>query len=131
MLPTDLNKNREIVFHPLPQGQAEKARLLLHGLDGIEAEIGARPNVLSVRYSIVYYTLEGLETALSEQGFYLDNGLLSKIKRALAYFCENVQRENLAANKPDAKSQQIFMKVYEHHLHGDKDETPEEWRTYK
>ncbi len=131
MQPTDLNKNREIVFHALPEGQAVKARQLLHGLDGIEAEIGDRPNVLAVRYSIVLYTLEGLETALSEQGFHLDNSLLSKFKRALAYFVENVQRENLAANKPDAKSQQVFMKVYEQHLHGDKDETPEEWRTYK
>jgi hypothetical protein len=131
MLPTDLDKNREIVFHALPEGQAGKARQLLHGLDGIQAEIGDRSNILVIRYSIVSYTLEGLETALSEQGFHLDNSLLSKFKRALAYFVENVQRENLAANKPDAKSQQIFMKVYEQHLHGDRDETPEEWRTYK
>lgn len=131
MLPTDLDKNRDIVFHALPEGQAEKARHLLHGLDGIQAEIGDRPNVLNIRYSIFYYTLEGLESALSEQGFHLDNSLLSKFKRALAYFVEKVQRENLTANKPDAKSQQIFMKVYEQHLHGDKDETPEEWRTYK
>ena len=131
MLPTDLDKNREIVFHALPEGQAEKARRLLHGLDGIQAEIGERPNVLVVRYSVVTYTMEGLETALSEQGFHLDNSLLTKIRRALAYFMESVQRENLAANKPDAKSQQIFMKVYEQHLHGDRDETPEEWRTYK
>src|SRR6202142_2238847 len=131
MLPTDLDKNREIVFHALPEGQAGKARQLLHGLDGIQAEIGDRPNILVIRYSIVSYTLEGLETELGEQGFHLDNSLLSKFKRALAYFVENVQRENLAANKPDAKSQQIFMKVYEQHLHGDRDETPEEWRTYK
>jgi hypothetical protein len=57
--------------------------------------------------------------------------LLSKLKRALAYFCESVQRGNVQANEPDIKSQQAFMKVYELHLHGDRDETPEEWRDYK
>ena len=28
MQPCDLEKNREIVFHPLPPGQAERARVL-------------------------------------------------------------------------------------------------------
>jgi hypothetical protein len=130
MLPCDLDKTREIVFHNPPEGQAEKARQLLHGLDGIAAEI-SRTDVLSVRYSVKDFTLEGLESALNSQGFHLDNSILSKVKRALARFCENVQRENLAANVPDAKSQKVFAKVYEQHLHGDKDETPEEWRAYK
>lgn len=130
MLPRDLDKNREIVFHDPPLGQAEEARRLLDGLDGIMAEVNG-PNVLIVRYNVMEFTLEGLENALSAQGFHLDNSLLFKLKRALARFCENVQRENLTANAPDAKSQKVFAKVYEHHLHGDKDETPEEWRAYK
>jgi hypothetical protein len=130
MLPRDLDKTREIVFLEPPGGQAEKARQLLHDLDGIAAEVG-RTNVLVVHYSVQVFTLEGLESALGSQGFHLDNSILTKIKRALAYFCENVQRENLAANAPDAKSQKVFAKVYEQHLHGDKDETPEEWRAYK
>lgn len=69
--------------------------------------------------------------ALASQGFHLDNSLLCKLKRSLAYFCESVQRRNLAANEPEIKSQQAFIKVYERHLHGDCDETPEEWRSYK
>jgi hypothetical protein len=28
-------------------------------------------------------------------------------------------------------NQQAFVKVYERHLHGDRDDTPEEWRSYK
>lgn len=131
MRPCDLEKNREIVFHPLPPGQAERARVLLEGLDGLvvmSAPDGCR---LLVRYHVCEYTLEGLETALAEQGFHLDNSLLTKLKRALAYFCEGVQRRNVAANEPDIKSQQAFMKVYERHLHGDRDDTPEEWRFYK
>jgi hypothetical protein len=131
MRPCDLEKNREIVFHSLPVGQAERALSLLQGLDGLEVTVGVGANRLLVRYHVCEYTLEGLETALSSQGFHLDNSLLSKLKRALAYFSESVQRRNVAANEPDIKSQQAFMKVYERHLHGDCDDTPEEWRGYK
>lgn len=131
MRPCDLEKDREIVFHDLPSGQVERALSLLEGMDGLTAVAGPAPNQLRVRYNVCEYTLEGLESALSSQGFHLDNSLLSKIKRALAYFCESVQRRNIAANEPDIKSQQAFVKVYEKHLHGDRDETPEEWRGYK
>lgn len=131
MRPCDLEKNREIVFNALPAGQAARALSLLQGMEGLEVAAGENPNHLQVRYHVCEYTLEGLETALTSQGFHLDNSLLTKLKRALAYFCENVQRGNVEANEPDIKSQQAFMKVYEHHLHGDRDETPEEWRDYK
>ena len=131
MLPCDLDKTREIIFHALPLGQAERAREILHGLDGIEANVADAGNVLIVRYSVIHYTLDGLEAALVAQGFHLDNSLLQKLKRALARFCETVQRENVAINAPDVKSQKVFAHVYEQQLHGDKDETPEEWRSYK
>ena len=131
MRPCDLEKERVIVFHDLPLGQVGRALHLLEGMDGLTVLAGAGPKHLLIRYSICEYTLEGLESALSSQGFHLDNSLLSKLQRALAYFCENVQRRNVAANEPDIKSQQAFVKVYERHLHGDRDETPEEWRDYK
>jgi hypothetical protein len=131
MRPCDLEKDREIVFHALPEGQVERALTLLEGMDGLTALAGGEANHLRVRYSVCEYTLEGLELALSNQGFHLDNSLLCKLKRALAYFCESVQRRNIAANEPDIKSQQAFVKVYERHLHGDRDETPEGWRDYK
>ncbi len=131
MRPCDLEKCREIVLHPLPPGQAERALLLLQGLEGLNVESGATAHSLVVRYHVCEYTLEGLELALASQGFHLDNSLMSKLRRALAYFSENVQRRNVAADEPDLKSQQAFMRVYERHLHGDHDETPEEWRGYK
>jgi hypothetical protein len=131
MRPCDLEKNREIVFHALPAGQAVRALVLLEGLAGLVVSIGSDCNRLLVRYHVCEYTLEGLETAIASQGFHLDNSLLSKLKRTLAYFCESVQRSNVEANEPDIKSQHAFIKVYERHLHGDHDETPEEWRDYK
>lgn len=131
MRPCDLEKSREIVFHPLPSGQVERALALIEGLEGLRVSRGNRPNTLVVRYHVCEYTLEGLESALASQGFHLDGSLMSKLRRALAHFCENVQRRNVAANEPDIKSQQAFVKVYDRHLHGDRDETPEEWRDYK
>lgn len=131
MLPCDLEKNREIVFHALPSGQAERALALLEGQEGLVVTAGPDGRRLLVRYHVCEYTLEGLETALADQGFHLDNSLFSKLKRALAYFCESVQRRNVAENAPDIKSQQAFVEVYERHLHGDRDDTPEEWRSYK
>ena len=131
MRPCDLEKSREIVFHALPPGQAQRARALLEGLDGLIVMAGPDGNRVLVRYHVCEYTLEGLETALMSEGFHLDNSLLSRLKRSLAYFCESVQRSNVAANEPDIKTQQAFMKVYERHLHGDRDDTPEEWRSYK
>jgi hypothetical protein len=132
MLPSDLNKTREIVFHELPAGQAARARELLDGLEEMEAGIQEQHAcVLIVKYNVRSYTQEGLEKALESQGFHLDNSLMQKLKRALVYFCEKVQRENLAINAPDVKSQQVFARVYEQQTHGDKDETPEEWREYK
>lgn len=131
MRPCDLEKNREIVFHALPPGQAERALTLLEGLEGLQVTLGADRYRLLVSYQVCEYTLEGLETALASQGFHLDNSLLGKLKRALAYFCESVQRRNVVADEPDIKSQQAFVRVYEQHLHGDRDDTPEEWRGYK
>lgn len=131
MLPCDLEKHREIVFHPLPPGQGVRAAELLAGIDGLSVSWCEAQHCLRVRYNICEFTLEGIETALVEQGFHLDNSLLVKLKRSLAYFCEGVQRRNIAANEPDIKSQRAFVKVYEAHLHGDSDATPEEWREYK
>src|SRR3569623_1445115 len=131
MRPCDLEKNREIVFHALPAGQAERALALLAGLEGLDVAIGADVYRLLVRYHICEYTLEGLETALASQGFHLANSLLCKLRRALAYYCESVQLRNVSAYEPYIKSQKAFMKVYDLHLHVDFVESPEEWRSYK
>jgi hypothetical protein len=130
MQPSDLEKSREIFFHSVPSGQAERALALLQGLEGLTLKL-VHPQRLHVRYPIREYTLQGLENALVSQGFVLDTRVMTRLKRGLAYFCENVQRRNLAANEPDIKSQQAFVKVYDRHLHGDRDDTPEEWRGYK
>lgn len=131
MLPTDLRKSRDIYFSSLPPGQVERALFLLSGLDGLETRPGPHPHSLTVDYSLLDYTLQGLEHALVVQGFHLDHSLLQKLKRALVYYAEEVQRANLLAPEQRQKARQIFVQAYEHHLHGDSDDTPEEWREYK
>jgi hypothetical protein len=93
MRPCDLEKDREIVFHALPPGQAERALVLLEGLDGLMVAVGPDGNRLLVRYHVCEYTLEGWKCAAS-QGFHLDSSLLSKLKRSLAFL-----RERAAARR--------------------------------
>ena len=131
MLPVDLTKTREICFSCLPAGQAAQAEQLLGGIDHLEVHATTRKNCIMVTYNIAQVTLEDLENALSAQGFHLENSLLGKVVRALVHYSEQVQRENLEEPERFCKSQQIFIQAYEHHPHGDHDDTPVEWREYR
>jgi uncharacterized protein YcgL (UPF0745 family) len=127
----DTFKTRQLVFSRVPSGQAHEAAIVLTGLPHLVvlAEIDER--TLLVRYDISNYTLQRVEKALTAEGFHLDNGLLIKLRRALVYYCESIQCENALPPPRDRLSKQIFAQVYEHHPHGDHDDTPEEWRTYR
>ena len=128
--PCDVLKRREIVFHPLPPGQVERALALLSGLPGLTV-IQSGPLALQLAYCVADYTLEDLENGLTDQGFHLEASLLIRIRRTLAYYSERVQRQNM--DKPEArtKNYQAHMEAWTKRPHGDYDETPEEWRQYK
>ncbi|MBI5329185.1 MAG: hypothetical protein HZB71_01075 [Betaproteobacteria bacterium] len=129
--PSDTRKRREIVFHALPPGQVEGALAFLADLPGLSA---ARldAHTLLVEYDVARYTLETLETALDMQGFHLEGSLMQRLRRAMAHYCEHVQRQNLGL--PDALTknyQGAYVEAWQHRPHGDHDATPEEWRQYK
>jgi hypothetical protein len=128
--PCDILKRREIVFHPLPPGQTERALALLGGLPGLTVT-RAGPLSLQLAYCVADYTLEGLEAALGAQGFHLETTLLIRIRRSLAYYSERVQRENMGKPEPRTKNYQAHMEAWTKRPHGDHDETPAEWRQYK
>ncbi|MBY0579239.1 MAG: hypothetical protein K2P57_09340 [Burkholderiales bacterium] len=128
--PGDVCKKREIHFSPLPQGQAARALDTLAEMDGIRVEI-AQFNILLVSYQLPHHRLETIEETLVDQGFHLDNSLLQKIMRSLVHYVEEVQCQNLCEPDRTQKNMEIFVKVYEHHPHGDHDETPQEWREYR
>lgn len=122
-------KHREIRFNKLRLWQVEQARALLESLENLEVAPGVLPNSLSVWYEVTDYTMEGLETALINQGFHLENTLYCKIIRALVYFSEDTQLRNM--RQPERlikKSHEVYSKAWEHHPHGDHDDTPPELR---
>jgi hypothetical protein len=128
--PCDILKRREIVFHPLPPGQVERALALLSGLPGLTVSQSG-PLALQLAYCVADYTLQDLETALAAQGFHLEGSLLIRIRRTLAYYSERVQRENMGKPEPRTKNYQAHMEAWTKRPHGDHDETPAEWRQYK
>ena len=123
-------KERLLRFAKLGSGQVEQARQLLAGLEGMEVSPAAHG--LKVRYEITDYTLEGIEKALVSQGFQLETSLYSKILRNLVYFCEETQLRNMRMpERLIKKSNEIYVKAWEHHAHGDHDDTPLELREDK
>ncbi|NMG73140.1 hypothetical protein [Aromatoleum diolicum] len=128
-----LHKEREIRFAAYPPRQARQALQSLRMLKGLHvAPHVERLDVLVVSYSVLDFSLEIIEGALHEAGFHLDNSLYVKIYRAVVYFCEETQRHNLESpERLIKKSNEVYVQVYEHHLHGDHDDTPIEFREYK
>lgn len=125
MNPFELQKQRVLVFADEPANQTEQAFLLLSGLDNLQVENGPTSNSLLIRYSVEHYSLEGLEKALIKEGFTFNYGWLSKLKNGFIHYCEDVQYHNLKSPEPRTKnnSQEVFVKAYGHHPHGDHDYT--------
>ncbi len=128
----ELWKERELRFHPDPPGQAEKAAALLKGLQNMEVRLGEHPCCLFVRYNLADYTLSGLIQGLMDEGFRLDDSFLCRSMRALIVFSEETELNNL--QQPERlikKSNEVYIKAYQHHPHGDHDDTPPDVREYK
>lgn len=130
--PEVLRKRREVRFHPLPSGQAARALAHLTALPGLEVEAGARDTSLWVTYSLDAHTLEGIEGLLRSLQFRLDSTLYTRILRAALHYCEETQLRNLhSPERLIKKSNEVYVRAYQHHLHGDHDDTPEELREVK
>lgn len=129
---SDLHKQREILFSRFPPGQIPEAASQLQQLEHLEAAPQLLKRAVEVSYDLREHTLEELETHLQDQGFHLDNTLMSKLRRALIHYVEDTQLHNLGVHeRPLKQSQEAFIQAWERHPHGDHDETPPEWREYK
>ena len=126
----DTLKSREIVFHPVPLAQAPQALSLLAELPGLSVTL-VDDFTLRVAYDVAEYAIEDIESGLTGQGFHLEGTVLIRLKRALAYHCERVQRRNMGSPEPRTKNYKAFVEAWQHRPHGDHDATPEEWRKYK
>lgn len=129
--PCDVNKRREIVFHPTPPGQVEFALAFLKELPNLEVErLGSHQ--IEVCYCVQEYTLEAIEGALIRVGCHLEVTLLIHLKRALHYYVERIQRDNMALPEIHTKDYSMAnAEAWKKRLHGDHDDTPAEWRQYK
>jgi hypothetical protein len=129
---TGTRKHRELRFCKLKESQIAEAFALLGTLPKLEIAPGTLPNGISVWYEITDHSMEELENLLIDRGFHLENTLYCKLIRALVYFTEETQMRNMG--QPERlikKSHEVYSKVWEHHPHGDHDDTPPELRDYK
>jgi len=122
-------KHRELRFDKLRPGQVEQVRRLLAGIEGLQVGSAVDEFSLSIHYDLTDYTLKGLETALISQGFHFHNSLYCKFQRALVYFWEETQLHNMRMpQRLIKKSNEVYVKAWEHHPHGDHDDTPVDLR---
>ncbi|MFC4157862.1 hypothetical protein [Chitinimonas lacunae] len=120
-----------IVFHPEPPQQALRAAELLADLADIEVQLDAEHRRVEVCYRLDRHCLAELESYLDQRGFRLDASLPGRLRRVLAHYAESLQQDNLRLPSTASRSREVFVRVYQHHAHGDADETPQEWRHYR
>jgi hypothetical protein len=130
---SDLNKKREILFSKFPPGQVPEAADDLGHMDELAVEAKFEQRAIDVAYDLRQHTLRELDEHLVDKGFHLDNTLLTKLTRALIYYVEDTQLHNIDAPEKRLKrsTQEAYIKAWEHHPHGDHDDTPPEWREYR
>lgn len=130
---SELDKQRDIVFSEDTPSQIERAYQLLSGLPELKVAYSDTPNALRVSYNLHRYTLEGLETGLTEKGFSLDHSMLHNIERNVIYYSEDTLCHNMDIPMQPTKmsEREVFVKAYEQEPHGDHDDTPPELRDYK
>lgn len=133
MNPFELQKKRKLVFTDDPDNQLDQAYLLLSGLENFHVQKCTEDNCLTISYSVQHYSLEALEKALAREGFKLKYSWLENLKRQLIHYSEDVQYHNLKTPEHHVKKTppEIFVQVYEHHPHGNHDDTPKELRDFK
>lgn len=131
MQPVDMKKQRDIHFHAIPTDQATQAARLLSRLDDLHVTAKPSELAITVHYEITRWSLISIEEHLAEAGFHLDGSLLHRLKRALIHYTESVQLENLHHPEREYKTKEVYIHAWEHHPHGDYDETPEELREYR
>ena len=127
-----LYKEREILFAKFPPGQVPEASDHLAAKEALTVAPHLEKRSVGVGYELTHYTLSDLEEELVDQGYHLDNTLLSKLTRALIHYVEETQLHNLEAPELRLKrTNEGYVHAWEQHPHGDHDDTPPEWREYK
>lgn len=134
MNPAHLHKHREIFFSEFPPDQVPGAAEALRSLEQVSVELLQEKRAIGVDYDLSEHTLRELEEYLKQRGYHLEETLLGKLARALVHYAEETELHNLEAPGSSMKTsaqQEAYVTEWEHHPHGDHDDTPPEWREYK
>ncbi len=131
--PFELDKTRELVFSEEPADQVEQAYLLLSRMEHLKVTRGSAPSSLMIHYNIEHYTHEGLENALTKEGFHFKESLLDKVHKHMVHYCEYVQQHNLSTPEHFTKKNEsgVFAQAYGNQPHGNHNDTPKDLREYK
>jgi len=131
--PFELQKTRELIFTEEPASQVTQAFLLLSGMENLKVEKGTHTNSLIIHYSLEHYTHEGLENALTKEGFHFKESLLDLVHKHMIHYCEDVQCHNMSTPEHPTKKNEseVFAKVYEQQQHGTHEDPRKDLREYK
>jgi len=122
----DTIKSREIRFKLSTPNQAKKAEQLLSGVPGIEHIEVAAPCCMHISYNVEELTLQMIESALREVGFDLDDGLVTRLKRAVFSYCEDALRASIGVNE-DSNGNTPTLTLPHQTL---QDPRPHDWRKH-
>lgn len=105
-----LQKIRRICFASPPRPNLPRILELLGSMSNLETAVDTDSELcVGVSYELGEHTLEQLENHLAHHGCHLDNSLLHKIKRALIYYSEACQLENLEAPTREQRLRSIYL----------------------
>lgn len=131
------HKRREINFSRFPPGQVGEAAGYLQSQEPVEQASPVDEKLaVDVSYDLNRTCLKDIESHLEDRGFHLSNTLMSKLMRAIVYYMEDTELHNAhAPSRPSGRVKQspseVYAQAWEHHPHGDSDDTPPEWREYR
>ena len=125
--PSTVIQIRELRLASLPAGQGPLVMAWLGRLPGLEMSQNG-PLTLTIRYAAGRYRMSELRQLLTDAGFHPDNSLWSRLRLALYDYSDQLARHNLAQPASRSYSREAYARIYQQHLHGDHDDTPEELR---
>jgi hypothetical protein len=127
-----VHSHGDLRFSADPPGQVERALAVLQAMPHLSARLAPHDGMISLSYELAHFSLRSIEEHLLAQGFHLDDSFVAKMLRSLTHFREETQMRNAAMPQRLIKqSNQVYVKAYEHHQHGDHDDTPMELRDIK
>jgi len=127
-----VHSHGDIRFASEPSGQTERALTVLQAMPNLGASHVSHEGMISVSYELAHYNLRMIEDHLLSLGFLLDDSFVARMLRSLTHFREETQMRNASLPQRLIKqSNQVYVKAYDQHPHGDHDDTPMELREIK